>query len=48
LSPVSELAIDLGCNGGGALHRQIETSIRQRIRSGALPAGVSLPPRLGS
>jgi GntR family transcriptional regulator / MocR family aminotransferase len=30
-------------NGGDALHRQIETSIRQRIRSGALPAGVALP-----
>jgi GntR family transcriptional regulator/MocR family aminotransferase len=44
LSPVSELAIDLDRNGGGALHRQIEASIRQRIRSGALPAGVALPP----
>jgi GntR family transcriptional regulator / MocR family aminotransferase len=44
LSPVSELAIDLDRAGGGALHRQIETSIRQRIRSGALPAGVALPP----
>ncbi len=44
LSPVSELAINLDRNGGGALHRQIETSIRQRIRSGALPAGVALPP----
>jgi len=44
LSPVSELAIDLDRTGGGALHRQIETSIRQRIRSGALPAGVALPP----
>jgi GntR family transcriptional regulator/MocR family aminotransferase len=44
LSPVSELAIDLDRNGGGALHHQIETSIRQRIRSGALPAGVALPP----
>jgi GntR family transcriptional regulator/MocR family aminotransferase len=44
LSPVSELAIDLDRNGGGALHRQIEASVRQRIRSGALPAGVALPP----
>jgi GntR family transcriptional regulator/MocR family aminotransferase len=44
LSPVSELAIDLDRDGGGALHRQIETSIRQRIRSGAMPAGVALPP----
>ena len=46
LSPVSELAIDLDRNGGDALHRQIETSIRQRIRSGALPADVALPPSL--
>jgi GntR family transcriptional regulator/MocR family aminotransferase len=44
LSPVSELAIDLDRNGGDALHHQIEVSIRQRIRSGALPAGVALPP----
>jgi GntR family transcriptional regulator/MocR family aminotransferase len=44
LSPVSELAIDLDRNGGDALHRQIEASIRQRIRRGALPAGVALPP----
>jgi len=43
LSPVSELAIDLD-RSGGALHRQIESSIRQRIRSGALSAGVALPP----
>jgi hypothetical protein len=38
LSPVSDLAIDLD-RDGGALHRQIETSIRQRIRPGARPAG---------
>jgi GntR family transcriptional regulator / MocR family aminotransferase len=44
LSPVSELAIDLDRGGGDALHRQIEASIRARIRSGALPAGVALPP----
>jgi GntR family transcriptional regulator/MocR family aminotransferase len=44
LSPVSELAIDLNRDGGEALHRQIEASIRDRIRSGALPAGVALPP----
>ena len=42
LSPVPELAIDLE-RGGGALRRQIEASIRQRIRSGALLAGVALP-----
>ncbi len=44
MSPVSELAIDMDRNGEDALHRQIEASIRQRIRSGALPAGVALPP----
>jgi GntR family transcriptional regulator/MocR family aminotransferase len=42
-SPVSTLAIDLDRAGGDALHRQIEASIRERIRSGALPAGVVLP-----
>jgi hypothetical protein len=31
LSPVLEPAIDLDRNGG-ALHRQIQTSIRQQIR----------------
>src|SRR5215475_8874380 len=44
LSPVSELAIDLDRNRRDALHRQIEASIRQRIRLGALQAGVALPP----
>ena len=44
MSPVSELVIDLDRNGADALHRQIEASIRERIRSGALPAGVALPP----
>ena len=44
LSPVSEFAIELHRDEAEALHRQIETSIRERIRSGALPAGVALPP----
>jgi GntR family transcriptional regulator/MocR family aminotransferase len=44
LSPVSELAIELERDGGDALHRQIEVSIRERIRSGTLPAGIALPP----
>src|SRR5947209_7696005 len=44
LSPVSELVVDLERDRGDALHRQIETSIRERIRSGALAAGVALPP----
>jgi GntR family transcriptional regulator/MocR family aminotransferase len=43
LSPVSELVVDLDREGGEALHRQIEASIRERIRSGALPAGIALP-----
>jgi GntR family transcriptional regulator / MocR family aminotransferase len=42
-SPVSVLAIDLDRDSGDALHRQIETSLRDRIRSGVLPAGVALP-----
>src|SRR3954454_14902538 len=42
-SPVSVLAINLDREAGDALHRQIETSLRDRIRSGALPAGVALP-----
>jgi GntR family transcriptional regulator / MocR family aminotransferase len=44
LSPVSELVVDLDRDGGDALHRQIEASIRERIRSGALAAGIALPP----
>jgi GntR family transcriptional regulator/MocR family aminotransferase len=44
LSPVSELVIELDRNSAEALHRQIEASIRARIRSGALRAGVALPP----
>jgi GntR family transcriptional regulator / MocR family aminotransferase len=44
LSPVSELVIDLDRDGGDALHRQIEASIRERIRSGVLPASIALPP----
>ncbi|HEY2319996.1 MAG TPA: PLP-dependent aminotransferase family protein [Solirubrobacteraceae bacterium] len=44
LSPVSELLIALDRDGGEALHRQIETAIRARIRSGALPGGAALPP----
>ena len=43
-SPVSELVVDLDRDGAEALHRQIEASIRERIRSGVLPAGVALPP----
>src|SRR3954449_9697740 len=42
-SPVSVLAVDLDREARDALHRQIETSLRDRIRCGALPAGVALP-----
>jgi GntR family transcriptional regulator / MocR family aminotransferase len=38
------MAIELDRSRGDALHRQIEASIRERIRSGALPAGIALPP----
>ncbi len=44
MSPVSELVVHLNRDGGEALHRQIEASIRERIRSGILPAGIALPP----
>src|SRR3954453_6916261 len=46
-SPVSFLAIDLDRETGLPLYRQIETSLRDRIRSGALPAGVALPASRG-
>ena len=42
MSPVSELVVELD-RSGDALHSQIEASIRERIRSGALPGGVALP-----
>jgi GntR family transcriptional regulator / MocR family aminotransferase len=42
-SPVAELLIDLD-RDGGALHRQIEASIRASIRSGGLLPGAALPP----
>ena len=43
-SPVAGLLIDLKRDAGVALHRQIESAIRARIRSGALPGGAALPP----
>ncbi len=43
-SPVAELMIALQRSGGEALHRQIEVSIRDGIRSGSLPGGAPLPP----
>jgi GntR family transcriptional regulator/MocR family aminotransferase len=38
------LLIELRRDAGIALHRQIEASIRQGIRSGRLPLGAALPP----
>src|ERR1700727_1692547 len=40
----SELMVLVQPDGPVPLHRQIETSIRDSIRSGRLPAGSSLPP----
>jgi GntR family transcriptional regulator / MocR family aminotransferase len=40
----SELLVMLRHDAGIPLHRQIETSIREAIRSGRLPRGSSLPP----
>jgi GntR family transcriptional regulator/MocR family aminotransferase len=40
----SELLIELRREGPVPLHRQIETSIRDAIRSGRLPLGTFLPP----
>jgi GntR family transcriptional regulator / MocR family aminotransferase len=43
-SPVAGLLIDLRRDGGEALHRQIEASIRDGIRAGRLRVGTPLPP----
>ncbi|GLW23136.1 GntR family transcriptional regulator [Microbispora amethystogenes] len=42
--PADELLIKLDRDAGVPLHRQIETSIRARIRAGLMRAGASLPP----
>jgi GntR family transcriptional regulator/MocR family aminotransferase len=39
-----DLLVELRRDGTVALHRQIEAAIRDRIRSGGLPLGASLPP----
>ena len=41
---ISELLLDLDRESGDALHRQIQSSIRTRIRSGTLRPGAALPP----
>lgn len=43
-SPVAGLLIELRRDGGVALHRQIEASIRDGIRAGRLRVGTPLPP----
>jgi GntR family transcriptional regulator/MocR family aminotransferase len=43
-SRTASLVIDLDREGGDSLHRQIESSLRDQIRTGRLAAGVALPP----
>jgi GntR family transcriptional regulator / MocR family aminotransferase len=43
-SPVADLLIELDRDGGVPLHRQIETAIRDGIRTGRLRRGSALPP----
>lgn len=43
-SRVADLLIDLRRDGGVALHRQIEASVRDGIRAGRLRVGTLLPP----
>jgi GntR family transcriptional regulator/MocR family aminotransferase len=43
-SRTTDLLVELKRDSGVALHRQIETSIREAIRAGRLPHGTSLPP----
>jgi GntR family transcriptional regulator/MocR family aminotransferase len=42
--PAGELLVEVTRGGGQALHRQIETSIRDAVRAGRLPRGSALPP----
>jgi GntR family transcriptional regulator / MocR family aminotransferase len=42
--PAGDVLVHLTRDGGVALHRQIEASIRDAIRAGRLPRGTSLPP----
>src|SRR5262245_9131560 len=43
-SLAADLLVDLDRDLGVPLHRQLETSIRDGIRSGRLPLGTALPP----
>ncbi|WP_028066030.1 MocR-like pyridoxine biosynthesis transcription factor PdxR [Solirubrobacter soli] len=47
LERTNSLLVQLTRDSGVALHRQIEASIRDAIRSGRLPRGSSLPPTRG-
>src|SRR3954469_4941763 len=42
--PAGEVLVQLTGEAGGALHRQIEASIRDGIRAGRLARGAPLPP----
>jgi GntR family transcriptional regulator/MocR family aminotransferase len=42
--PAGELLVEVTRGCGPALHRQIETSIRDAVRAGRLPRGSALPP----
>ena len=44
LRPAGRVLVELARDSGVALHRQIEASIRESIRSGRLPRGTALPP----
>jgi GntR family transcriptional regulator/MocR family aminotransferase len=44
LRPAGDVLVHLTRDCGVALHRQIEASIRDAIRAGRLPRGISLPP----
>ena len=47
LRPAGDLFVELTRDSGVALHRQIEASIRDAIRTGRLPRGTALPPTRG-
>jgi GntR family transcriptional regulator / MocR family aminotransferase len=44
LPPAGDVLVEIARDSGIALHRQIETSIRDGIRHGRLPRGTPLPP----
>jgi DNA-binding FadR family transcriptional regulator len=44
LPPAGDVLVELERDNGEALHRQIESSIRDGIRAGRLPRDAALPP----